>query len=133
MGSVDLCLAPVSTDLPRLPAATDSDPDVSVNAARCVLRIKVSVVGIRNKGLRSTTCKLSTPFPPGQGCFHLIFSLKKPGETLLDEKSTGPKTFAGGRQRGERAVNKSEYITNKIDFLSRSATLSNTNSQIGLS
>ena len=33
----------------------------------------------------------------------------------------------------ERAVNKSEYITSKIDFLSGAATLSNTNSQIGLS
>ena len=83
---------PKSSPTRSLPAATDSDPDVSVNAARCVLRIKVSVVEIRNKGLKSTTCKQSSPFPPGEGCFHLIFSLKKPGET---KNPPGSKDFCG--------------------------------------
>ena len=46
---------------------------MSQSAPRCVLRIKVSVVGIIinkvgiriNKGLKPTTCKQSTNFPPG--------------------------------------------------------------------
>ena len=34
-------------------------PTLMSQSTRCVLRIKVSVVGIRNKGLKRTTCKQS--------------------------------------------------------------------------